>query len=130
MNDSAANIWGLRSLGRGSYRLRRIVDFLIYNKSRDTDGACTACMRWYRVGESFKSYAGLDGFLVRTVLAQLEADAEASSEENLSYWLLSLDVGMSSDSGEMLGMMVSVCMRQCIQAINDRSDSVFAPWKL
>jgi hypothetical protein len=105
---TAANIWILRSLGRGSYRAPQNCRYPDSQQVRDTDGECAVCMRWYRVGESFKSYASLDDFLARAVLAQPEADAGAASEEDVSYWLLSLDVSMSSDSGEMLGMMISV----------------------
>jgi len=83
--------------------LLQATDILIYNKSRENDRMCAACMRWYRAGEGFKSYSSLEEFLVRPVLERPEVDAETASEQDLS----------------------GICTRQCMQALKGGSDAVF-----
>jgi hypothetical protein len=58
-------------------------NLLIYNKSRDNDRVCPACLRWYRVGESFKSYSSLEEFIARPVLAQPEVEREVATEQEV-----------------------------------------------
>ena len=58
-------------------------NLLIYNKSRDTDRVCLACLRWYRVGEGFRSYSSLEEFIARPVLAQPEVEQEVAAEQEV-----------------------------------------------
>ena len=58
-------------------------NLLIYNKSRDTDRVCPACLRWYRVGEGFKSYSSLEEFTARPILAQPEVEREDATEQEV-----------------------------------------------
>jgi hypothetical protein len=60
-------------------------NLLIYNKSRDTDRVCPACLRWYRVGEAFKFYSGLEEFTARPVLAQPEVEQEVAAEQEVKF---------------------------------------------
>jgi hypothetical protein len=58
-------------------------NLLIYNKSRDTDRVCPACLRWYRAGEGFRSYSSLEEFIGRPVLAQPEVEQEVATEQEV-----------------------------------------------
>jgi hypothetical protein len=58
-------------------------NLLIYNKSRDIDRVCPACLRWYRVGEDFKSYSSLEEFTARPILAQPEVEGEVATEQEV-----------------------------------------------
>jgi hypothetical protein len=71
-------------------------NLLIYNKSRDTDRVCPACLRWYRVGEAFKSYSGLDEFTARPVLAQPEVEQEVATEQEVESPFPTLKHGLAN----------------------------------
>ncbi len=59
------------------------VNLFIYNKTRDIDRVCPACLRWYRVGEDFRSYSCLDEFTARPILAQPEVEQEVATEQEV-----------------------------------------------
>ena len=58
-------------------------NLLVYNKSRDADRVCPACLRWYRVGEGFRSYSSLEEFTARLVLAQPEVEQDVATEQEV-----------------------------------------------
>jgi len=78
-------------------------NILVYNKSRDIDRVCPACLRWYRVGESFRSYSSLEEFRARPVLTQPEVGQDVVTEQDLS----------------------GICTRECMKVLNEGSDAVF-----
>ncbi len=59
------------------------VNLFIYNKTRDIDRVCPACLRWYRVGEGFRSYSCLDEFTARPILASPEVEQEVATEQEV-----------------------------------------------
>jgi hypothetical protein len=71
-------------------------NLLIYNKSRDTDRVCPACLRWYRVGEAFKSYSTLEEFTARPVLAQPEIEQEVATEQEVKFPFPTLKHGLAN----------------------------------
>ena len=68
----------------------------IYNKSRDTDRVYPACLRWYLVGEGFKSYSGWEEFMARPVLAQPEVEQEVATEQEVESPFPTLKRGLAS----------------------------------
>jgi len=71
-------------------------NLLIYNKSRDTDQVCPACMRWYRVGEGFRCYSGLEEFIARPVLVQPEVEKEVATEQEVESPFSTLKHGLTN----------------------------------
>jgi hypothetical protein len=72
-------------------------NILIYNKSRDVDRVCPACLRWYRVGEGFRSYSSLEEFRARPELTQPEVEQDVVTEQdvespvsNIEAWIIRL----------------------------------------
>ena len=72
------------------------VNLLIYNKSRDTDRVCPACLRWYRVGEGFKSYSSLEEFTARPALAHPEVEQEVAVEQEVELPFPALKNGLAN----------------------------------
>jgi len=75
-------------------------NILVYNKSRDNDRICPACLRWYRVGEGFRSYSSLEEFRARPVLVQPEIEKDLATEQDLS----------------------GICTRECFKVLNEGND--------
>jgi len=71
-------------------------NLLIYNKSRDTDRVCPACMRWYRVGEGLRCYSGLEEFIARPVLVQPEVEKEVATEQEVESPFPTLKHGLTN----------------------------------
>ena len=61
------------------------VKILIYNKSRDVDRVCPACMSWYRVGEQGgKEFGSFREFLDREMLEKMEVVGDVGEEQDVS----------------------------------------------
>ncbi len=57
---------------------------MTYNKSRDIDRVCPACLRWYRVGEEvFKEFSSFQAFLDRPILRRPEVGDEVGQEQDV-----------------------------------------------